>query len=348
MSLNGTELNNDLVSDNETSNATSQGLPYDESPYNIKQAILIFRLVLLALGLIGNSLLIFVYIKCSNIITNRLGVYVINLCVAVIIDMLDIIYWSLKEFGYDYKNYGLPEVVVQLVGLPKIGLPTTSLFFFLMILDRFFATCFARCYKSCYGSKPNAIILSILLWLGSFFLIFIIIFPDILFPSEKLHEILRFLISYIGPFVIKLLLAIILIIKRKMVPDNDESQAFIERHRKTLYYTLTIIIIHLLLSLPYYILQTNIYFKIISITVDEWIIFLCYTITEVPLVLNPIFCFSIDPEFRDSLVSVCTCSGRSRRDTTDIGDDHAESQPLAPLATSPIAEEKEHLDEAES
>jgi hypothetical protein len=348
MSSNETLLNNGLtIGDNETSSNTTS-LPYDQSPYNVKQAILIFRLVLLALGLIGNSLLIFVYIKCSNIITNRLGVYVINLCVAVIIDMVDVIYWSLKEFGYDYKNYGLPKVVVQLAELPQIGLPTTSLFFFLMIFDRFLATCLAHCYKSCYGSKPNAIILSILLWLGSFFLTFIIIFPDIIFPPEELHKILRFLISYIGPFVIKLLLAIILIIKRKMVPDNDESQAFIERHRKTLYYTLTIIIIHLILSLPYYILQTNIFFKIISINIDEWIVFLCYTITEVPLVLNPIFCFSIDPEFRDSLVSVCTCSGRSRRDTTDIGDDHAESQPLAPLATSPIAEEKEHLDEAES
>lgn len=353
MSFNLTLVNTTIAEYNESnSNATSQGLPYDESPHNIKQSILIFRLVLLALGLIGNSLLIFVYIKCSNIIiTNRLGVYVINLCVAVIIDMLDIIFWTLKQFGYDYKDakYGLPKVVVQMGELPQIGLPTTSLFFFLMIFDRFFATFFSRCYKSCYGSKPNAIIISIIFWLGSFFLIFIIIFPDLLFPLEELHKILRFFISYIGPFVIKLLLAIILIIKRKMVPDNDESQAFIERHRKALYYTLTIIIFHLILSLPYYILQINIYFKIVSLTVDEWVVFLCYTITEVPLVLNPIFCLSIDPEFRDSLVSVCTCSGRSRRDTTDmIGDDHAECQPLAPLATSPIAEEKEHLDEAES
>jgi len=295
MSSDQTLLNNNLtIGDNETLSNATHGLPYDESPNNIKQAILIFRLVLLALGLIGNSLLIFVYIKCSNIITNRLGVYVINVCVAVIIDMLDVIYWSLKQFGYDYHDYGLPKVVVQLAGLPQIGLPTTSLFFFLMIFDRFFATCFARCYKSCYGSKPNAIILSILLWLGSFFLTFTIIFPDI-FPYEELHKILRFSISYIGPFVIKLLLAIILIIKRKMVPDNDESQAFIERHRKSLYYTLTIIIIHLLFSLPYYILQTSIYLKIVSITVDEWIVFLCYTITEVPLVLNPIFFLSIDP-----------------------------------------------------
>ncbi len=326
MSSNVILWNNDwTIGDNETSSNTTS-LPYDQSPYNVKQAILIFRLVLLALGLIGNSLLIFVYIKCSNIITNRLGVYVINLCVAVIIDMVNVIYWSLKEFGYVYKNYGL--LIDQLAGLSYIGLPTTSLFFFLMIFDRFCATCFAHCYKSCYGSKPNAIILSILMWLGSFFLIFNIIFPDIIFPNKKLDVIL-FLISYIDPFVIKLLLAIILIIKRKMVTDNDESQAFIERHRKTLYYTLTIIIIHLLLSLPYYILRTNVYFKIISTNVDQWIVFLCYTITEVPLVLNPIFCFGIDPEFRDSLVSVCTCSGRSRRDTTDIGDDHAESQPLA-------------------
>jgi hypothetical protein len=292
MSLN--QINDFTIEDNSTLSNATRGLPYDKSPYNIKQAILIFRVVLLVLGLIGNSLLIFVYIKCSNIITNRLGVYVINICVAVIIDMLDVIYWSLKQFGYDYNNYGLPKVVVQLAGLSQIGLPTTSLFFLLMIFDRFFATCFARCYKSCYGSKLNAIILSILLWLGSFFLTFIIIFPDI-FPYEELHKILRFSISYIGPFVIKLLLAIILIIKRKMVPDNDEGQAFIERHRKSLYYTLTIIIIHLLLSLPYYILQTSIYLKIVSITVDEWIVFLCYTITEVPLVLNPIFFLSIDP-----------------------------------------------------
>ena len=337
--------------------ANNTGLPYDESPANVKQAILIFRLVLLGIGLIGNGLLLFVYIKCSNIITNRLGVYVINVCVALIIDLLDVVLWSLKEFGYDYKNpeYGLPKVVVQLFGIPAMGLPTTSLFFTLMLIDRFFATCFARCYKSCYGSKANAIVLSVLLWLGSFFLTFIIIFPDLLFSSEELQnikknfeELLRFLISYIGPFVIKLLLAIILLVKRKMVPDNDESQAFIERRRKALYYTLTIIIIHLLFSLPYYILQTNIYFEIVSLPLDQWIVFVCYTVTEVPLVLNPIFLFAIEPEFRDSLVSVCTCAGRARREHIADGDDHAESQPLAPLATSPIAEEKEHLAEEEN
>jgi len=337
----------DIYDTTNSSNLT--GLPYDESPANIKQAILIFRLILLGLGIIGNALLIFVYIKCSNIITNRLGVYVVNVCVAFIIDLLDVVIWSLKQFGYDVADpeYGMPKVVVQLAGLPQIGLPTTSLFFFLMIFDRLFATCFARCYKSCYGSKANAVVLSVLLWLASFFLIFIIIFPDLLFPYEELHAIIRFLISYIGPFVIKLLLAIILIAKRKMVPDNDQSQAFIQRHRLALYYTLTIVVIHLMFSLPYYVLQTNLYFKLVAITVDEWIVFLCYTISEVPLVLNPIFCLSIEPEFKDSLVSVCTCSGRSRRDNMDGGDDHAESQPLAPLATSPIAEEKEHLDEEE-
>ena len=166
-------LDNDtLTTDgNDTiSNATS-GLPYDDSPANVKQAILIFRLVLLGLGLIGNALLIFVYIKCSNIITNRLGVYVINICVALIIDLFDGVFWSLKQFGYDHENpeYGFPKIACQLAGIPQMGLPTTSLFFTLMLFDRFFATCLARCYKSCYGSKANAIVLSVLLWLGSFF-----------------------------------------------------------------------------------------------------------------------------------------------------------------------------------
>jgi len=274
--LDNNSFNNTLIRDGVTIDGNytnSSGLPYDESPANVKQAILIFRLILLGLGLIGNGLVIFVYIKCSNIITNRLGVYVINVCVAVIIDLLDVVIWSLKQFGYDYNNpdYGLPKVVVQLAGLPQIGLPTTSLFFFLMVLDRFFATCFARCYKSCYGSKVNAVILSVLLWLASFFLIFIIIFPDLLFPYEELHAIIRFLISYIGPFGIKLLLAIVLIVKRKMVPDNDQSQAFIERHRKALYYTLTIVVIHLLFSIPWYVLQANIYYKLCPVVIDEWI-----------------------------------------------------------------------------
>ncbi|XP_054163250.1 uncharacterized protein LOC128961066 [Oppia nitens] len=347
--------NNNTVSDgyygNRSLASNSTGLPYDDSPYNVKQAILIFRLILLGLGLIGNSLLIFVYIKCSSIITNRLGVYVVNLCIAFVIDMLDATIWSLKQFGYDYKDpqWALPHLVHQLAGLPQIGLPTTSLFFFLMLFDRLWATCAARCYRSCYGSLANACVLSVLLWLASFFMIFIIIFPDLLFPYEELHTVIRFLVSYIGPFALKLLLAIILIAKRKMVPDNDQSQAFIDRQRKSLYYTLTIVIIHLLFSVPYYVLQTNIYFKLVdAIQVDEWIVFLCYTVSEVPLVLNPIFCFSIEPEFKDSLVSVCTCAGRQRRDRLDGGDDHAECQPLAPLATSPIAEEKEHLDEAEN
>ncbi|WP_395242098.1 hypothetical protein, partial [Salmonella sp. s60732] len=62
------------------------------------------------------------------------------------------------------------------------------------------------------------------------------------------------------------------------------------------------------------------------------------------------------PEFRESLVLLCSCSGRGGhggrgggrgKELTDLCDDHCESQPLAPMATSPLAEEKEHLDEAE-
>lgn len=329
-------------------NTNSSGLPWDETPAQIRQYLLIFRLVLLALGLFGNFLLIFIYIKCSSIVTTRLAVYIINLAIAFLIDLIDVVLWSLKEFGINYEtDFGLPPIAIQISRLPTIGLPTTSLFFLLMIIDRFFATFFARCYKGCYGCKPPAILLAIIVWLISFFFYFILTFPNLLFPHDHLYTLLRFWVSYLGPFAIKLLLVIILFIKRRVVPDNDESQAFIERGRQALYYTLTILIFHLIFSLPYYLIQLNLDFRLVHLPIDEWIQKLCYFLQEIPLILNPIFVLSIHPEFKDSIISVCTCSGRARRDA-QLGDDHAESQPLAPLATSPIAEEKEHLDEAES
>lgn len=324
-------------------------LPYDQTPAELRQYLLIFRLVLLGIGSFDTILLLVVYFKCTGIIANCLGVYVANISFAALFVMIDIAIWCGKELGYNIEDYDtIPQWAYSVAKLPQFGLPTTSLFFLLLILDRFFATCFAGCHRGCYGSKFNAILLLLVVWAGSFFMTFIIVFPDLLFPDAPLHQLLRFLISYIGPFCFKLLLILILFIKRKMVPDSEQSQALIHRQRESLYYALTIITFHLLFSAAYYAIKLNQHFRLMAYNIDEWIVLLTYALSEVPIVLNPILCLAIDPEFRDSLVVVFTCSGRSRRDMTDLCDDHAESQPLAPMATSPMAEEKEHLDEAES
>lgn len=346
---NETQVNNNSWSPlGITQNESVLPLSYDQTPADLRQYLLIFRLVLLGIGAFDTILLLAVYIKCTGIISSCVGVYVANISIAALIDMLDVIIWSVNEFGYRLEDYELEPWIYSIAKLPKFGLPTTSLFFLLLIIDRFFATCFSGCYKGCYGSKFNAIFLLLLVWLGSFFMVFILVFPDLLFPSQPLYNMLQYGISYIGPFVLKLLLLLILFIKRKMVPDSEQSQALIHRQRESLYYVLTIITLHLLFSAPYYAVQVNHCFQLVQYTLDQWIILLTYALSQVPLVLNPILCLSIDPEFRDSLVFVFTCSGRSRRDMTDLCDDHAESQPLAPMATSPVAEEKEHLDEAES
>lgn len=326
----------------------SDSIPWDQTPQDIRQYILICRLILLGIGLFGSIFLLTVYVKCSSIIQNCLGIYVVNLCLATLIDMIDSGIWIVKEFGYQIEDYELPWWVYKIFKLPQFGQPTASLLFTLIILDRFFATFFSNCHHGCFGSKINAIFLSLIIWLGSFFMVFILIFEDLLFKHDKLYELLQFSIAYLGPFVLKLFLVLLLFIKRRMVPDSEQSQAFINRQRETLYYCLAIVSLHLILSVPYLAFRTNNFFHLVEIRLDQWIFLASYMILELPLILNPILVLTIDPEFRDSMIYVCTCASRAHRDLTDLCDDHAESQPLAPMATSPIAEEKEHLDEAES
>lgn len=347
---NGDNLAETLAAETNISYNASSPMPYDQSPSDIRQYMLIVRLVLLGIGSLDTLLLLLVYIKCSNIITSCLGVYVANLSLAALVDMVDVAVWALKEFGYQIEQIQppLPWWVPRLTELPQFGLPTTSLFLLLLLVDRLFATCFAGCHKGCYGFKPNAVFLTLLVWAGSFFMTFVLVYHDLLFPHDPLFEHLRFLIAYIAPFGLKLLLLIILFAKRKVVPDSEQSQAMIHRQRESLYYAITIGLLHVLFSAPYYAVQVNRWYLLVDVRLDDWILLLTYTLSELPIVLNPIFCLSIDPEFRESLVYLCTCSGRSRRDMTDLCDDHAESQPLAPMATSPMAEEKDHLDEAES
>lgn len=325
------------------------GLAYDQTPEALQKYLLIFRLVLLGIGTLDTLLLLFVYLKCTSIINGSLGVYVVNISIAALFDFIDVAIWAVRQFGYKLDDVpDLPWWVYKLPELPAFAMPTISLFMLMLIVDRFFATCFAGCHRACYGSRITAVFVSIALWVGGFFLTFILAYPDLLFPDSKLHELLRFLITYIGPASLKLLLILILFAKRRIVPDNEQSQAFIHRQRESLYYVLTILTLHFILSLPYYLLQANIYFPLTAINFDEWVMVLAYALSQVPIVLNPIICLSIEADFRDSLVFVCTCSGRTRRELTDLCDDHAESQPLAPLATSPITEEKEHLGEAEN
>lgn len=342
-----TELSSPELELNVTSNQTSS----DEIPQYLKQPVLIFRLVIFGIGVFSNFLLIFIYIKCSSIITSRLGVYVIHTAVATLFVLIDIVFWSLNEFGIKPDDY-LPSALLPLPQIMQIGVPTASLLFTLMAFDRVFATCCLRCYRSCFGARINAYVLSILVWLISIFFVVILVFPDVLFPHDQLYYLLRFLISYVAPFVLKLLLVVLLIVKRKTVPDNDQSQTFINRQRKELYFVVTVLIIHLLLSLPWYIFETDLNFIQSDnfLKANAGIGRLCYFISEVPLVLAPLLAFIIHPEFKDSLVSVCTCSGSSHRAALarQSGDEH-ESQPLAPLATSPLGEEKADIpEEAES
>lgn len=248
----------DGSNDTEPFNAT--GLPYDQTPADLRQYILIIRLVLLGIGVFDTLLLLLVYVKCSNIIISSLGVYVANLSLAALIDMVDIGIWALKEFGYQLEDvYPLPWWAYKLPQLPQFGLPTTSLFLLLLIIDRFFATIAAGCHKGCYGFKPNAVFLTLIFWAGSFFLTFVLVYQDLLFPHEALYEQLRFLIAYLGPWALKFLLLIVLFAKRKVVPDNDASQGMIHRQRESLYYALTIIFLHLIFSAPYYAIQVKLW-----------------------------------------------------------------------------------------
>lgn len=342
-------MTTDLTTTDLDLNITSNHTASDEIPQYLKQPVLIFRLVVFGIGVFSNFLLIFIYIKCSSIITSRIGVYFIHTVIATLFVLIDIVFWSLKEFGFDHNDY-LPSALLPLPQIMQIGVPTASLFFTLMAFDRVFATCCVRCYRSCFGSRINAYILSIFVWLISIFFIVVIVFPDVLLPHDQLYYMLRFIISYLAPLVLKLLLVIILIVKRKTVPDNDQSQTFINRQRRELYFVVTVLIIHLLFSLPWYIFETDLIFIEVDNVLKQnaGIGRLCYFISEVPLVLAPLLAFIIHPEFKDSLVSVCTCSGSSHRAALAQRHRHCdehESQPLAPLATSPLGEEKADIPE---
>ncbi|KAH9409940.1 hypothetical protein TYRP_009687 [Tyrophagus putrescentiae] len=363
---------NTLSLDSSASNSTSlfssvnvsHPLPYPETPADIRQYLLIFRLVLLGVGALDTLLLLFVYVKCATIISSSLGVYVANLSIAVLVDLLDVAIWAAKEFGLKLEDlvYPLPQWVYSAQQLPgSLGLPTTSLLLALLLLDRLFATFFAGCHRGCFGFRPTAVVLCLLTWAASFAGAFVLVYRDLLFPHDQLYEQLRFLVAYLAPFGLKLLLLLVLFAKRKVVPCADDGQSLIGRQRESLYYALTILLLHLLLSAPYYALQVNRWYPMVTaIRIDDWMLLAALALSELPLVLNPLLCLSIDPEFRESLVYLCSCTGGSggrggggrggggrHAELTDLCDDHGESQPLAPMATSPMAEEKEHLDEAE-
>lgn len=328
-------------------NGTS-GLTYDATPDDLKHYLLILRLVLLGIGIAGTLLLYLVYIKCSAMLTGAICVYVLNITLAASVDFIDAGLWAARQFNCSLKDIGeLPDWVAQVGEMPQAGLYIVSLLFAVLALDRLFATFTAGCHRACYGRRVCAILLIFLIWIGGIFMTFILVFPNQLFSHEPLYEQLRFLIGYAGPGALKLLLLLVLFAKRRIVPDTEASQASITRGRESLYYALTILTLHLFLSAPYYGMIANNFYKFIDLQFDEWLILSALILSEIPLILNPILAFAIEPEFRDALVCLCTCSSASarshHREMTDLCEDEAESQPLAPMATSPCSDEKDIL-----
>src|SRR5690625_739472 len=90
--FNNTDWSSNLTYDygNGSSRNWTDPLPYDQTPADLRQYLLIFRLVLLGIGTFDTVLLLAVYLKCTGIFTSCLGVYVANFSSAALIDMINL------------------------------------------------------------------------------------------------------------------------------------------------------------------------------------------------------------------------------------------------------------------
>uniref|UniRef100_A0A0A9YNR1 Somatostatin receptor type 4 n=1 Tax=Lygus hesperus TaxID=30085 RepID=A0A0A9YNR1_LYGHE len=293
--------------------------------------LVIFAQILYALvcivGLLGNSLVIYVVLRFSKMQTVT-NMYIVNLAVADECFLIGIPF-LIATMSLELWPFG--HVMCKIyMATTSINQFTSSIFLTIMSADRYVAVCHpitAPKMRTPFISK----IVSLVAWTASAVLMVPVFMyakleilgdPEqsscnIIWPeSEKLtgqtaFTLYTFVLGFFIPLVLIFCFYFLVIRKLQTVGPKNKSKEKKKSHRKVTKLVLTVITVYVLCWLPYWIMQVALIFTPPNqcqsrITVTVFLIAGCLSYSN--SAMNPILYAFLSDNFKKSFMKACTCA----------------------------------------
>lgn len=292
-------------------------------------ALYIFAQVLYAVvcivGLLGNTLVIYVVLRFSKMQTVT-NMYIVNLAVADECFLIGIPF-LITTMSLQLWPFGKLMCKIYMT-TTSINQFTSSIFLTIMSADRYVAVChpiFAPKVRTPFISK----IVSLAAWTASAILMIPVYMYanimenhnvsscNILWPeSENLSGQTAFtLYSFVLGFAIPLILIFcfyfMVIMKLRTVGPKNRSKEKKKSHRKVTKLVLTVIMVYILCWLPYWITQMALIFEPpkqcqTKLAVAVFLLAGCFSYSN--SAMNPILYAFLSDNFKKSFLKACTCA----------------------------------------
>lgn len=304
--------------------------PLTDMPTTYTLFMVLYAVVCLV-GLMGNTLVIYVVLRFSNMQTVT-NMYILNLAIADECFLIGIPFliatMHMKQWvfgGAMCKAYMVSTSITQF---------TSSIFLFIMSADRYIAICH-HISSPKYRTPLVSRVVSALAWLASAIIMLpIMIYGDIIevMPNyyscqivwPETHEHMQgytfTLYSLILGFVIPLcfIMTFYCLVIRKLrnvgPKTTNKSRGKRRSHRKVTKLVLTVITVYILCWLPYWISQIAIInspFGTCSSRLDIILFLLVGCLGYINSAINPILYAYLSENFKKSFLKACTCAARA-------------------------------------
>lgn len=314
-------IGNNCTFDNDNS---TEKCPDSSQPF----ALLISQQVLYALvcivGLLGNTLVIYVVIRFSKMQTVT-NMYIVNLAIADEFFLIGIPFLIVTMYKQEWI-FGNTMCKVYMIST-SINQFTSSIFLLIMSADRYIAVCHpisSPKWRTPFISR----IVSLLAWTISAIFVLPVVMYASAFPTyanattcniiwaendsgSTTFTIYSLILGFTVPLFFIFVFYCLVIRKLKTVGPKNKSKEKKRSHRKVTNLVLTVVTVYVLCWLPYWVAQV----ALISTPIEECrspiiitIFLLASCLSYSNSAMNPILYAFLSDNFKKSFVKACTCA----------------------------------------
>ncbi|KAL5234839.1 hypothetical protein ACI65C_002247 [Semiaphis heraclei] len=285
----------------------------------------ILYVIVCVIGLVGNTLVIYVVIRFSKMQTVT-NMYIVNLAIADECFLIGIPF-LIVTMSMEFWPFGNVMCKVYMT-TTSVNQFTSSIFLMIMSADRYIAICHpisSSKVRTAYVSK----IVSVTAWTFSIILMIPvimyantmdkgnvkscnIIWPENdLFSGQTAFTLYSFVLGFAIPLMLIFVFYILVIRKLQTVGPVNKSKEKKKSHRKVTKLVLTVITVYVLCWLPYWITQVALIFtppKQCQSKIVITIFLLAGCLSYSNSAMNPILYAFLSDNFKKSFLKACTCA----------------------------------------
>ncbi|XP_050522549.1 somatostatin receptor type 5-like [Daktulosphaira vitifoliae] len=285
----------------------------------------ILYIIVCIIGLVGNTLVIYVVIRFSKMQTVT-NMYIVNLAIADECFLIGIPF-LIVTMTMDFWPFGNIMCKVYMT-TTSINQFTSSIFLMIMSADRYIAICHpisSSKVRTAYVSK----VVSVTAWTFSIILMIpVIMYANTMdkgnvmscniiwpendfFSGQTAFTLYSFVLGFAIPLMLIFVFYILVIRKLQTVGPINKSKEKKKSHRKVTKLVLTVITVYVLCWLPYWITQVALIFtppKQCQSNIVITIFLLAGCLSYSNSAMNPILYAFLSDNFKKSFLKACTCA----------------------------------------